>query len=148
MNFNKALKETLWLLATEQRISYRRLQRAFDLDEMGLNDLRHEFILVKGWATDQDGEFLVWAGTTDAMSPTQHSSLVPPLKPLVPVSESTPEALVNSAAIARPQTVDSAPSVELASDAERRPLTVMFCDMADSTALVMPLYIPISVPIR
>ena len=42
MQFRKLLKETLWLLLTEKRVSYRRLRLEFDLDDACLEGLRHE----------------------------------------------------------------------------------------------------------
>jgi hypothetical protein len=69
MLFRDTLKEALWLLLTERRISYRRLRLEFDLDERHLEGLRHELIEVKQVAYDQGGEFLVWSAEYEPRLP-------------------------------------------------------------------------------
>jgi class 3 adenylate cyclase len=70
----------------------------------------------------QDGVVLVWTGE----SPPQHSSPAP----LAPPREKQTDTAVDRA------TPDSPPAADReVSDAERRQLTVLFCDLADSTAL-------------
>ena len=142
MKFREALREALWLLLAEKRVSYRRLRLEFDLDDACLEGLRHELIRTKQVAADQDGEFLVWAGTTEGVSPTSSARGLAPLQPLAAAGESRTavasegrgpaEAVAQFAVLPRaePVALASAPS-----DAERRPLTVMFCDLANSTAL-------------
>src|SRR5689334_12544208 len=61
MKFDRVLKEVVWSLLTEGKISYRRIQRTFGLDHESLEALRCELIQAKRWATDEDGQFLVWA---------------------------------------------------------------------------------------
>ena len=87
MRFREVLKETLWLLLTEKRISYQRLRLEFDLDDVHLEGLRHELIQIKHVAVDQDGEFLVWAGTAEMLTSTSSSGALAPTKPLTPVRE-------------------------------------------------------------
>ena len=53
MQFETVLKETVWLLLNEQRVSYRRLRAQFELDETRLEALRYELINVKHWAVDE-----------------------------------------------------------------------------------------------
>ncbi len=140
MKFREALREALWLLLAEKRVSYRRLRLEFDLDDACLEGLRHELIRTKQVAADQDGEFLVWAGTVEGVSAASSSHVLAPLKPLIPAGQIegavSPEARTpaqtpgQSAVAAEPRGVAAA-----ANDAERRPLTVMFCDLANSTAL-------------
>ena len=61
MNFERVLQMVLWRLVTEGSISYRRIKRAFGLDDDALDDLRCELIGALHVATDLDGERLVWA---------------------------------------------------------------------------------------
>ena len=58
MQFETVLKETVWLLLTEQRVSYQRLRAQFELDETRLEALRYELINVKHWAVDEGGVVL------------------------------------------------------------------------------------------
>jgi class 3 adenylate cyclase len=111
-------------LCLEKRLSYRRLRKEFGLDDETLEDVRHELI-VKRLAVDEGGEGLAFVGaalseTGDAPPPAFASVAAPITLPLV---LSAPLAPVARAAIAA------------APDAERRQLTVMFCDLVGSTAL-------------
>ena len=117
MDFEQVLKEVLWRLVTEGCISYRRIKRGFDLDDDALKDVRREMISTLRIAADVDGELLVWAPEGRLARP-EPAALLQPL-PAIRQAE-RPAALVASAA---------------APDAERRQLTVMFCDVVGSTAL-------------
>ena len=61
MDFEQVLKEVVWRLITEGRISYRRIKLSFALDDDGLEELRSELIRIKRVAADVDGEHLVLA---------------------------------------------------------------------------------------
>jgi class 3 adenylate cyclase/predicted ATPase len=106
MKFSEVVTQTLAWLQREGRISYRALKREFDLDDEFLADLKDEIIETKRLAVDENGKVLVWVGA----SPVPSSKFQ--------VSSST-----------QPPT----PSTQ--SLAERRQLTVMFCDLVGSTAL-------------
>ncbi len=130
MNLRTALKKIVWRLLNEHQVSYQWLRLEMDLDDAKLEALRHELIVVRRWAVDRDGEFLVWAGGAPVAG-VAPQGLLAPVKPQQPTnrseSASNLELLTSTAAevnAARPP-----------SDAERRPLTVMFCDLADSTEL-------------
>ena len=47
MDFEQVLKEVVWRLITEGRISYRRIKLSFALDDDGLEELRSELIGIK-----------------------------------------------------------------------------------------------------
>jgi predicted ATPase/class 3 adenylate cyclase len=116
MTFDEVLDQIIAMLQRRGRVSYRALQRQFDLDEAYLADLKAEIIDVHQLAVDQDGTMLVWTGgPVTATMPLEQA--VQPSQPSVPSPQSS--------ALAKP----SAP------DAERRQLTVMFCDLVDSTRL-------------
>ena len=141
VKFSTVLAKVTWLLLSEGRVTYRRIKREFDLGNGALEDVRHELIQIKRCAVDRDGEFLVWAGTADSATSTATSSALARMEPLTPVREnrhakqagSPPPA--GAAADAAPPPGKSSAALAPSSDAERRPLTVMFCDLADSTAL-------------
>jgi class 3 adenylate cyclase len=114
MTFDEILEQVIALLRRQRRVAYGALKRRFDLDDAYLEDLKDELIYARQVAVDEDNKVLVWTDTSI------------PLPETVPVS-------------APPQVPhDDAPQVELRS-AERRQLTVMFCDLADSTALASQL---------
>jgi class 3 adenylate cyclase len=117
VDFEQVLKEVLWRLVTEGSISYRRIKRVFDLDDDALDDLRRELIGALHIATDLNGELIVWAPEGRAARPKP----VALLQPLPTLRQAQRPAA--------PAALAAAP------DAERRQLTVMFCDLVGSTAL-------------
>ena len=107
----------LWCRVAEGGISYRRIKLSFALDDDGLEEIRRELIAIKRLAADVDGELLVWAPEERTAQPPR-AALSKPL-PALRQAE-------------RP--LSQAADRDLPS-AERRHLTVMFCDLADSTHL-------------
>ncbi len=118
ITFSKTLTLVAGLLCLERRVSYRRLRKEFGLDEETLEDVRHELI-VKRLAVDEGGQGLAFLGA--ALFET--GDALPPAVAPVAAEIMLPPVLVAPAAIAA------------APDAERRQLTVMFCDLVGSTAL-------------
>jgi hypothetical protein len=121
VDFEQVLKEVLWRLVTEGSISYRRIKRVFGLDDDALDDVRRELIGALHIATDLNGELIVWAPDGRATRP-EPVALLQPLP-----------ALRQAERPAAPASIAAAPAA--ASEAERRQLTVMFCDLVGSTAL-------------
>src|SRR5215469_12525338 len=128
MDFEQVLKEVLWRLVTEGRISYRRIKRGFDLDDDALRDVRCEMISTLRIAADVDGELLVWAPDGRAARP-EPAALSQPLLALG-LAEGLPAPAIGREL---PGAAPVAPAA--APEAERRQLTVMFCDLVGSTAL-------------
>ena len=117
MTFEETLERVLEVLQREGRVSYRALRRRFDLDEDYLEDLRAEIIQAKKLAVDEDGAVLVWTGDTAPASvptPTQERM------PLAYTPRHLAEKILTSRA---------------ALAGERKQVTVLFCDLANSTAL-------------
>src|SRR5262245_27366216 len=120
MDFYAVLDQVLALLRQRGRVSYRVLKRQFDLDDAYLDDLKVEIIEVAQCAVDQEGTMLVWTGDPGAPvapSPPDHRTLLPETSVAQPASQATTS------------------SVQPPPEAERRQLTVMFCDLVDSTRL-------------
>jgi class 3 adenylate cyclase len=117
MDYDAVLAQVLDLLQREQRLSYRVLQRRLQLDDEILEDLKEDLIYAKKLAMDEGGRVLVWAGGTSS-APTTASPVPLP---------AAPERL--------PAQGEAAPVGPAPPDAERRQLTVMFCDLVDSTKL-------------
>src|SRR5215472_10652088 len=136
MNFERVLQTVLWRLVTEGSISYRRIKLSFGLDNDGLEELRRELIVIKRVAADLDGEILVWALDGRAAQP-EPLPLPQPLRALGQVEKPTAPAAEHDLPVAAPVSSASvAPAaIAAAPEAERRQLTVMFCDLVGSTAL-------------
>jgi TOMM system kinase/cyclase fusion protein len=113
MGFYEILDQVVDLLRRRGRVTYRALKREFQLDETFLEDLKAELITAQRLAIDEQGEVLVWAGEAGTPPALQEDVHPPP---------------------------GASPSAECRHpEAERRQLTVLFCDLADSTALASQL---------
>ena len=64
MTFDEILAHVIAVLQREGRVSYRALQRRFDLDDAYLEDLKVELIEAKQLARDENDRILVWTGDT------------------------------------------------------------------------------------
>jgi class 3 adenylate cyclase len=112
--FSQTLMFVIGLLYLEKRVSYRRLRKEFGLDDETLDDVRHELI-VRRLAVDESGQGLAFLGAA-----------------LFEAGNAPPPAFVPAAA---PIALPTVPAAPVAPEAERRQLTVMFCDLVGSTAL-------------
>src|SRR5215471_11021378 len=124
MRFFGIVTLAIALLQRQGRITYRVLKRGFELDDAALEDLRRELIF-RRLARDEAGEGLVWIGGVPApggVTADAVMGLSPALVPLSPLA--TDDGTTGIPASARH-----------APEAERRHLTVMFCDLVDSTHL-------------
>src|SRR5262249_43728873 len=122
--FDEVLAQVRELLEREGRVSYRALKRRFNLDDEYLEDLKDELIKAKQLARDEEGAVLVWTGAASVSSSSQ-----PPAPQTPDAGRRTPDSKPQTLDT-RGQTLDSARP-----EAERRQLTVMFCDLVGSTAL-------------
>ena len=121
VDFVAVVDQGIALLRQRGRVVYRTLKVQFTLDDDALEALKDELLYAQRLARDEDDRILVWIG--DAQTPpappppsSQHAS--PPATPEAALSQTTP-----------PPAAPSAP------EAERRQLTVLFCDLVGSTAL-------------
>jgi class 3 adenylate cyclase/tetratricopeptide (TPR) repeat protein len=113
MEFFTVVDQVIELLRSRGRVSYRALRLQFNLDDNALDALKEELIEVHQIAVDQAGTMLVWTGNGGAL---------PEPPPRIPTAQQ-PE----------PRSQPHAP------EAERRQLTVLFCDLVDSTVLASQL---------
>src|SRR6266567_8406714 len=125
MTFDELLVQMRDLLQREQRLSYRALKVRFQLDDDHLEALKDELIYAKRLAVDEDGRVLVWTGGAEG-----------PLSTTAPVPQSAPLSIPQDAPLAPAATLPTAPPP---AEAERRQLTVLFCDLVDSTRLASQL---------
>jgi class 3 adenylate cyclase len=125
MTFEELLDQAIALLQRRRRLTYRALKRQFDLDDDYLADLKAELIQGQHLAVDEDGAVLVWTGGTEVS---------PHTTPTAP----QPEAQLGTADAPHIPTLPT-PAAPPSPDAERRQLTVLFCDLVDSTVLASQL---------
>src|SRR5262245_18009547 len=111
MSFLDIVERSKAYLARHQRVSLRALRREFDLDDAAVEELVEELVEVQRVAV-LDGKTLAWAVPT--ASPTPAAAPGTPGAPTAPLKEVATSAPV---------------------EAERRQLTVMFCDLSGSTTL-------------
>src|SRR3989475_11239293 len=116
MDFYAILDQVIALLRQRQRVTYRALKRQFQLDDAVLEDLTVELIKGQRLAADEDGEVLVWTGDGASAS-----------APAAPA----PAPLTYTPAYLAEKILTSRSAVE----GERKQLTVLFCDLVDSTTL-------------
>src|SRR5215813_3871694 len=117
MTFEEILDQAIALLRQRGRVTYSTLKRQFQLDDAALDDVKNELIEGQRLAVDERGNVLVWTGGTSSAPPTA-SPMPAPATPDVSPAQS-----------------EAAPVGPATPDAERRQLSVMFCDLVDSTKL-------------
>jgi class 3 adenylate cyclase/predicted ATPase len=122
MDLYEVLDRVVELLRSRKRVTYRLLQRQFSLDEATLQDLTAELLFAHP-QVQKEGELgLVWTDDVEVPGPT-------------PPPPASPSVAQEASAVHAPALPADSPSP----DAERRQLTVMFCDLADSTRLARQL---------
>jgi class 3 adenylate cyclase/predicted ATPase len=121
MTFEEILNQALAMLQRQGRVSYRALKRQFDLDDAYIEDLKFEIIEVHRAAVDQENAMLVWTG--DQSSASAPAS--------VPASHQEREPLTYTP----PHLAEKILTSRNALEGERKQVTVLFCDLANSTAL-------------
>ena len=124
MEFDEILEQAISLLRRQGRVSYGALKRRFQLDDAYLEDLKLELIEAQQLARDENGRILVWVGAA-APAPTAASEPASPHSQTAELSHTRDDPSLGELAHVERRT----------SDAERRQLTVMFCDLVDSTTL-------------
>jgi hypothetical protein len=117
MDYDALVAKVIELLEREKRVPYRALKRRFDLDDDYIEDLKVDLIEAKRLAIDENDRILVWIGDAQEVTTPSAQALQPPAAQ----EQHSPQ-------------IDPVPTV-LPPEAERRQLTVMFCDVVDSTTL-------------
>lgn len=111
VTFEDVLDQALAMLQRRGRVTYRTLQLQFQLDDDTLEALKEEILYSQPQAVDDPGHGLVWGTPVAVPVSAATPSPVPALPVVHPVGPLRTEA------------------------AERRQLTVMFCDLVGSTSL-------------
>src|SRR5262245_48455756 len=123
MNFSTVVDQVLEILQRQRRVSYRALKREFELDDDYVEDLKIEIIQARKLAIDEDGAVLVWAGSVEEGEKAKEEKNEGRLEP------DAQRLALKEQSLAFPHILDPR------HEAERRQLTVMFCDLVGSTAL-------------
>src|SRR5262245_19036663 len=113
------LDQIVSLLRRRGRVSYRALQRQFALDDELLADLTAEILYTQPPVVEDGDGGLVWSG-----DPGTLSAPAPPL----------PQPAMQQAPLTELPAATPHPA-----EVERRQLTVLFCDLVDSTGLARQL---------
>jgi class 3 adenylate cyclase len=122
MDFYKVVDQVVKLLQQRGRLTYRSLKVQFKLDDATLEALKDE-LLFSHPVVDHDGRGVVWTGASEAKpAPVLASPSAQTSQPPLAEEELPPQ-------VAPLSTEQRIP------EAERRQLTVMFCDLVESTAL-------------
>ena len=116
MDYDELVAKVIELLQREKRVPYRILKRRFDLDDDYIEDLKIDLIEAKRLAIDENDRILVWIGDITGSR-------------LSSCSANTTACCPGTASPSGRHLVPMLPPP----DAERRQLTVMFCDLVDST---------------
>ena len=151
--FQAMLSAVLWWLQRERRVTYRTLKHILGLDDSLLQEIREE-LTFRRLVIDEDGKGLVWTGEAHPVLSTPREVPSQPAtadtmgvrSPTVPLTPPLTEALGPSQGPIVPTDISAtgappdAPSIvsepaRMAPDAERRQVTVLFCDLVDSTRL-------------
>ena len=131
MDYEELVAKVIELLQREKRVPYRILKRRFELDDGDIEDLKVDLIEAKRVASDENDRILVWlAEAGSAEAPTLSSTLATPA-PALPATEHereppsyTPKHLAEKILTSRS-----------ALEGERKQVTVLFCDLANSTPI-------------
>src|SRR5215831_16166334 len=121
MTFEEILDQAIAMLQRRGRVSYRALQRQFQLDDVYLQDLTAEIVEVLQLAVDQDHTMLVWTGEAAP------AALPEPVQAPAPLAY-TPAYLAEKILTSR-----------AALEGERKQVTVLFADLKGSTELIQGL---------
>jgi hypothetical protein len=125
MDYDAILEQVVALLQQQRRLSYRVLKLRLQLDDDTLEALKEDLIYAKQLATDEDGRVLVWTGGAAAGTP--------------PGSGATASIEPPNNGVSQDLQAGSRSPAPRPPDAERRQLTVLFCDLVDSTVLASQL---------
>ena len=120
MDFYAMVEQVLALLRSRGRVPYRALKLQLQIDDETIEALKDELIYAQRVAVDEESRLLVWTGgvgATPAPAPIPSASGPSDIPRDLPVEVA-------------PRPVDTRPP-----EAERRQLTVLFCDLVGSTQL-------------
>src|SRR5499433_2799042 len=125
MTFEEVVDQALAMLQRRGRVTYRMLQRHFQLDNAALEDLKEELIYGQRVAVDEEERVLVWSGETAA---------TPSASVRVPAPDDSQARATLS--YTPPHLADKIRTTRATLAGERKHVTVLFADLKDSTELI------------
>jgi class 3 adenylate cyclase len=125
VDFVAVVDQAIALLRQRGHLTYRTLQRQFQLDDAALDDLKDELIYGQRLAVDEEGKVLVWSGATGTTAP---AGAAPAGTPAPAPLAYTPPYLAEKILTSR-RTLEG----------ERKQVTVLFADLKGSTELIRDL---------
>lgn len=124
MDFYELVDQVANLLRQRGKLTYRSLRRQFDLDDEALDDLKEELFYTHP-VIDDEGRGLVWRrDTAQETTPTTGQTEQP-----IADQERAPSSYIP------PHLAEKILNSRRALEGARKQVTVMFCDLANSTAL-------------
>jgi class 3 adenylate cyclase len=126
MDYEELVAKVIELLQREKRVPYRVLKRRFDLDDDYIEDLKIDLTEAKRLAVDENDRILVWVGEQASPPPAFSPDAVAAAATdheREPLSY-TPKHLAEKILTSRS-----------ALEGERKQVTVLFCDLANSTPI-------------
>src|SRR5262249_26138707 len=124
MTFEEILDQAIAMLQRRGRLTYGTLKRQVQLDDAALDDLKEQLLYAHPQVVDDAGRGVVWTGETAGAS----TATPPPAQPVPSEPPRAPQAV-------HPPQAAPLPAPAPPREAERRQLTVLFCDVVGSTAL-------------
>jgi len=125
MTFEEVLDQASAMLQRRGRLTYRTLQRQFQLDEDALNDLKDALLYAHPEVRDDAGRGLIWTGDSGT----------------APSAASAPAATPAQAPLAYtpPYLTEQILAAKSTLEGERKQVTVLFADLKGSTELIADL---------
>src|SRR5215831_18003291 len=123
MTFEELLDQVIAMLRRHGRVTYRTLKLQFHLDDDHLEALKEELLYSQSHVLDEDGQGLVWTGDTSPTSTSPSAATLASHQDRTPLTY-TPPHLAEKILTSRS-----------ALEGERKQVTVLFCDITNSTAL-------------
>lgn len=124
MTFEDILKQTIDILQSRERVSYRALKRQFDLSDDYLEDLKDEILYAYPQVVEDGSRGLTWPVGAAETAPPPTTPPVVDHHDRLPAGVYTPQHLVEKIFTSH-----------AALEGENKQVTVLFCDLANSTGL-------------
>ena len=121
MTFEEVLDQAMAMLQRRGRMTYRTLQRQFQLDEAAVTDLRDELLYAHPEVRDDAGRGLVWTGDPGTAPPAAAPAGTPAPAPL---------------AYTPPYLTEQILAAKSTLEGERKQVTVLFADLKGSMELL------------
>jgi class 3 adenylate cyclase/tetratricopeptide (TPR) repeat protein len=121
VTFEEILDQAIVMLQRRGRLTYGTLKRQFQLDDAALDDLKEQLLYAHPQVVDDAGRGLAWTGEASTTPPAaSRSASTRDREPLSYTPPYLAEKILTS---------------KTALEGERKQVTVLFCDLANSTAI-------------